>query len=277
MDEPDIPMLARRWVPGTDEPAISPLASGAVNRSFRVHRDGDDYVLRVTAGQGRGGLASLLDRGWEMRVIAAAAARGIAPPLVTGDAGAGVLVTRWVEGRTWTGEECLEPAATERIARLLREVQSLRVAPPLREISLQAWWDAYRRQLSARPLPASVLTRLSALDAVAQPLLDACARYPAAVCLCHSDLHRSNLLDTGRDLVLLDWEYAHLGDPLWDLAHWSRSVGLDPAGSEALLRACLRRAPTPGELSHLRLLLPFHDALGELWALLVRGAGDGQN
>jgi hypothetical protein len=37
-------------------------------------------------------------------------------------------------------------------------------------------------------------------------------------CLCHNDVHHLNLVDDGSRLWLLDWEYAAIGDPYFDLA-----------------------------------------------------------
>ena len=49
--------------------------------------------------------------------------------------------------------------------------------------------------------------------------------------LCHSDLHAANLVATERGLVLLDWEYAHVSEALWDLAGWACNNDLEPVGS----------------------------------------------
>jgi thiamine kinase-like enzyme len=37
-------------------------------------------------------------------------------------------------------------------------------------------------------------------------------------CLCHNDVHHLNLMSDGKQLWLLDWEYAGIGDPFFDLA-----------------------------------------------------------
>ena len=46
-----------------------------------------------------------------------------------------------------------------------------------------------------------------------------------------------NLLDDGRRVTLVDWEYAGFNDPLWDLAYLAVEGGLDGAAEEALLAA----------------------------------------
>lgn len=48
-------------------------------------------------------------------------------------------------------------------------------------------------------------------------------------CLCHHDLHPGNFCMNGEQLVVLDWEYAGLGNPWLDIAYvWQQSLlGLD--------------------------------------------------
>src|SRR5690606_21605043 len=42
-------------------------------------------------------------------------------------------------------------------------------------------------------------------------------RQGASRCLCHNDVHGLNIVDSG-SLRLIDWEYAGIGEPMFDLA-----------------------------------------------------------
>jgi thiamine kinase-like enzyme len=86
--------------------------------------------------------------------------------------------------------------------------------------------------------------------------------------VCHSDLHALNLIDCGRTLVLLDWEYAHVSDPLWDLAGWSANNDFEDALKRELLAAYTGRPPTPDEYLRLRLLGWLFDYIALLWSEL---------
>jgi thiamine kinase len=57
----------------------------------------------------------------------------------------------------------------------------------------------------------SARTRTRALK-----LIDA-LQIEADACLCHNDVHHRNVIDDGK-LWLVDWEYAGVGDPYFDLA-----------------------------------------------------------
>ncbi len=215
MPHSPVEQLALDYVPGSGPVRISPLESGLVNESYRVVRDGRTYSLRVDAenSQHLG-----VDRRWECRVLEAAAAVDLSPAIRYCDPVRGVLVADWIEGRTWSEEEIRQPAAVDSMAQLLRRVHALRIAAPARVMTPAAWIAHYegglRRQGCALPPAAQGLcgaleSRLALLAAAGSPQL----------VICHSDLHRQNVLIADR-AVLLDWEYAHVSDPFWDLAAW---------------------------------------------------------
>jgi thiamine kinase-like enzyme len=54
---------------------------------------------------------------------------------------------------------------------------------------------------------------------------------------CHNDLLNANFLDDGERLRIVDWEYAGMGDPFFDLANFSINHALGQQEREALLLA----------------------------------------
>ena len=97
----------------------------------------------------------------------------------------------------------------------------------------------------------------------------------AAAVVCHSDLHTLNLIDRGSSLILLDWEYAHAADPLWDVAAWSANNDFEPPLQRQLLAAYTQRPPTPDETPRLRRLLWLYDYVCWLWSgLYLSRRGD---
>jgi thiamine kinase-like enzyme len=109
----------------------------------------------------------------------------------------------------------------------------------------------------------------AALQATAARQLAALAALPSVnPVVCHSDLHTLNLIDRGHSLVLLDWEYAHASDPLWDLAGWSANNDLEDEFKHELLASYTRRPPTRNEYLRLQLLCWLYDCVGLLWSEL---------
>src|SRR5207237_3848329 len=54
---------------------------------------------------------------------------------------------------------------------------------------------------------------------------------------CHNDLLAANFIDDGERVWLVDWEYAGVGDPFFDLANFAVNNGLDEDGEGVLLEA----------------------------------------
>ena len=247
--------LARRFVPGTGEPQILPLSVGLASRTFRVRRDGASFVLRAAGGPP----APPFDPAYECRVLALAAAAGLAPETLVCDAVAGVLVTRWVEGAPWSAVEAASPDRFAEIAGLLRRIHALPAPAPARIVAPAGWIRCYGGAgPEASEAARSRLAALARLDS--GPLV-----------VCHSDLHRLNLLDGGGRLVVLDWEYAHVADRFWDLAGWLSANDLDACHGAALLGAYLGREASAAELSRLGLLGWLYDYVAYLWCGVQAG------
>ena len=238
----ELELLAQRHVPGEGELHVQLLGSGLANETYRVLRGGSVYALRVAANPRSLGV----DRQWEARVLENAAAAALAPPLVYSDPILGILISRWVEGRQWNAEDVRRPVNVVRMADLIRRVHTLALPAPARVMSPAGWIDYYAEGAShiaagLRGAAGEQLAELAALPC-ADPVM------------CHSDLHTLNLIDSGRSLILLDWEYAHAADPMWDLAAWSANNDLEPEPQRDLLAAYMGRPPTQGEQQRLRRL-----------------------
>jgi len=264
---------ARRLVPGAGAPEIGLLHDGLINRSFLVLRDGREFVLRVPVRREAPGIRALsisMDRHWELRVLRAAAAAGIAPAVLACEPGSGILVTARVEGQEWSAEQALRAESQAAVATLLRRVHELDPAGPARHMTVGGWCELYRQAIATMNLPEADLAAVErAQTGVAAALRGYSQLAPAAMRLCHSDLHRLNLLQSVEGHWLVDWEYAHMGDPFWDLAGWVRSAGLSGPACEALVNGYLGREPLPAEQERLHCLLQIHDFICLLWDILA--------
>jgi thiamine kinase len=262
--------LAERYVPGSGPVRIDPLGSGLVNRSYRVRRDGRAFSLRISAPRA-GELG--LDRGWECRVLRCAAEAGLAPAVERCEPRAGVLVARWAEGGSWTLGQAGSPATLGAVARLARRVHELPVPGRARRVRPAQWIDFYRRSLDRRRLSPSSKSQdrqRRELAGIAQSALHALDEEPAMrSALCHGDLHVQNLIIApSAEPVILDWEYAHVSDPWWDLAGWAGNGDLTARGRQLLLRRYLEREPTPQDALRLGRLAWLYDYFCLLWSEL---------
>ena len=204
-----------------------PLA-GTGNRSFLVGRGAGRLVVRLAGKEGAG----FVDRPAERRHAAIAARLGLGPEAVASDPARGIQAVRFVEGRRLDRiERPFRPPLLGRLGRLFRR---LRMAPgfggamfPRRKVALylaHAGIEAPARHRLLGPLWPGLAPLLASLPSA--PLHAA-----------HIDPVPQNLIDTGERVVLIDWEYAGLAHPLWDIAYLSCEAGLSPAENGALLAA----------------------------------------
>jgi thiamine kinase-like enzyme len=282
---------ARRYVPGDGGVSVERLGRGLVNESHRVLRDGRMYSLRMPAAQPAAGHADAraatrvpigVDREWECRVLAVASAAGIAPVIEHCEPRLGVLVTRWEEGHALSAEDARRPATGARVAQLARRVHAL--APPGDRRVLRAadWIARYRDAFTRLPMDSRRAPRTHVLVAGADQLYAEARRRlgalealpPAPAVLCHSDLHRANLVVSERGLVLLDWEYAHVSEALWDVAGWACNNDLEPHARVLLLASYLDRPATHEEEQRLEELAWLYDYVCLLWSAVYCGATD---
>jgi thiamine kinase len=253
--------LALRWVPGGGPVTLRPLAAGLVNESYRVERSGRVYSMRLAADVPELGF----DRDWECAVLECAARAGLAPAIACCEPSQGILVTEWTGGHAWTAEELRLPHNIRALTGLVRQVHALPVPTPARVMSPAAWIAHYNRAAAGAGLQ---FVRSAGLRFAANARLEDLAAIPSARgVLCHSDLHRLNVA-AGERLVLLDWEYAHVSEPYWDLAAWIANNDGTASFAMQVLAGYLERPAGEHESARLRLLIWLYDYVCLLWSEL---------
>jgi len=249
---------------------ITALAGGSVNRSWLLAAADGKLVLRVPVMDTR---VLGIERRGERAAIETAAQAGLAPHLVYFDDATGLMLSRHVEGRLWERRDAHDARCVARLAarlRLLHEIEPPGGARRLEYVRLIA---DYRRSLGAR---REMGARASGpLDSQADRLLASTGATGRGPVLCHNDVHHRNIID-GQSLWLIDWEYAAVGDRLYDLASFACYHDLD-----ANERIGLLEAYAPGEAPALTRSFDEHcwlfDYVHLLWLeLTAAGAADCQ-
>jgi thiamine kinase len=208
-----IPPQALAQVPGYSPAArIAALAGGAVNETFRVETADGRFIVRLHDALG---IELGADHIREAQLQNAAAAAGVAPTVLHVDSQQRFMISEYIEGRLWSPADFADAERLRRLGGTLRRLHE--VIPPVNApFDLQAHLRALshrlmRRDPAGRPLLTQLMER-------AETSLRACGTSGRAPSLFHSDLQHSNIIEAGDKLFLLDWEYAAVGDPLFDLA-----------------------------------------------------------
>ena len=233
------------------------LADGPTNTTWAVQRGNERFVLRLDKQATR----SLgLDRANERTVCTALASAGLTPGYLHFDVDGGICLRPYLAGRTVEPRDLHDPGFLARLSGVLRRLHGL--APVGSRFDVVTAAHRYAERLSS--------PEASALAESVSVIADAMQRYRAAPALCHNDLVAENMLETEeRELVLIDWEYAGMGDPFFDLAVVVQHHGLQQHLAEAFLEAYLQRAPVDAELERFGLQCDLYDALLTLWNLRV--------
>lgn len=239
----------------SDARIVTELVGGPASDSYLVERGTDYFVLRIDTDIAR---ALCFDRAAEARILERVAKQGIGPPLEHLDAERGLLITRFAEGRAWTPTEMHDPARITRLADVLRRLHALEPVGPA--FDLPRAIKRYAHSIGteqARDLAADALRMLTELDEAAP-----------ARCLCHNDLVCTNIIE-GPALVLIDWEYAAVGDPMFDLAIVAGHHNFTDAEADGLLTAYFGEVP-PIAARRLAGYRALYERLVLLWSATIR-------
>jgi thiamine kinase-like enzyme len=162
----------------------------------------------------------------------AAHAAGLSPQVVHHEPGA--LVVAFVDGEVLTPKAIREERTLERIVALIRLCHT-KMVEHLRGPLLMFWpfhilrdYAATLREGESRFVPQ--LARLMTAAAKLERLIG-----PIDIAFCHNDLLAGNLIDDGKRLWLIDWDYAGFNSPLFDLANLASNNGFTPALEQRLL------------------------------------------
>ena len=248
--------VERVWPDGRSQ--WETLGGGITNHNVKVTRPDGVYVLRVA---GRDTELLGIDRTVELAATRAAAELGIGAEVVDFVEPEGWLVTRFVPGAVPPPEALREPAGLARVADALRAFHHGPAIPG--RFDALAVVEAYRDTTVARggTLPG----RFGAAHALACRIAQRRAGQPPAPC--HNDLLNANFIDDGRRLVIVDWEYAGMGDPFFDLANFSTNLDLDDDGRRSLLARYAGDA-SPAALATLELMRFMSDFREAMWGVV---------
>jgi thiamine kinase-like enzyme len=252
-------VLARMW-PGRD-PVLTPITSGITNANVKVEVDGEAFVVRLPGTD-----TELLgiDREAELEATRAAAAAGVGPEVV--DFVEGCLVTRFLAG---------DPIPVEGLERedvlssVVRSIRAIHAAAPI-----AATFPVFRIVERYRDLAAergvTIPPAYERAHALAGRIEAAFTANPMPEATCHDDLLNANFLKDGDHVWIVDYEYAGMGDPFFDLGNFSINNELTPRAQELLLRLVFVevRDVHRARLGLMRVMSDFREAM---WGVLQQG------
>jgi len=211
-----------------------PLEGGITNANFVVEDAGQRFVVRIGDDIPLHGVM----RFNELAASRAAHAAGLSPEVVFH--APGVLVMRFIDGRTLTPGEIRQRPMLARILPLLKRCHR-EMPQHVRGPVLVFWVFHVARDYTARLVEegtrrAADLPRLTEAAARLEAMVG-----PIDLVFGHNDLLAGNLIDDGRRLWLIDWDYAGFNSPLFDLGNLCSNNEVAPVDEAWLLESYFER------------------------------------
>ncbi|WP_237059564.1 choline/ethanolamine kinase family protein [Microbulbifer sediminum] len=257
-----IPADWEHWssVPPT---VLSPLTGGLTNRSYLLASGNDRLVLRKNSPISD---TLDLDRRAEAMAMQHADRSGLCAPLVYCDPGHRYLVTRFIDGESWHRQD---HGALRQLAKLLRSIHRL---PSIgAHLDIETKVASYRESIDTH---AEFYPQLQALDARIKGHLEDARLLADGYRLCHNDLSPANLIDTpGGGLYAIDWEYAAMGDPFYDLAVIVEEHAFNEQQRRLLLEEYLEREVQREDAQRLEHWSAIYGYLSMLWYAVQWSSG----
>jgi thiamine kinase len=231
----------------------SELSVGSVNRSYAVSTAAGRFVLRLSRGPDAW-LTS--DRSVERELHRIASDAGIAPRIV--HANDRWLITEYAAGRLWAEADFADSGRLAGLGHTLRRLHEL-PAPACGRFDLLKALEGYAERVEAQSRPPADDVAHYLSSAAAAWRTSGAAERPLAIL--HHDLHGSNIIETGRGLVLIDWECAAVSDPLLDIACMLSYHESARSHASVLLQHSGLEAVTPRQLAASVWLFDLHTYL----------------
>jgi thiamine kinase-like enzyme len=248
------------------ELAFTALSGGITNRNYLVSGtpDGSRYVVRLA---GNDTYLLGISREVEHAATVTAAGIGVGPEVIAFLRPEGYLVTRFIEGGPIPEAEMRQTERLRQVGATLRRIHDGPAIPglfvPFRIV------EAYRALALSRGV--AIPPEYDLAQSIARRIELACLTAPIELRPCHNDLLNANFIDDGTRIRIVDWEYAGMGDPYFDLGNFSINHELDGDQDAILLAAYLGEPPSAALSARLTLMRALSDFREAMWGVLQQG------
>jgi thiamine kinase-like enzyme len=239
------------------------LGGGITNLNYRVDVGGESFVLRMPGEKTE---LLCINRDYEYAANLAAGNLGIAPQVYYYIQPEGYLVTRFIEASPLPPNEIRQPENLKKVAELVKKIHSL---PPIPG-SFLVYEIVEDYAKTARSFNVALPERFEWLCEKMYAAKAAFDQDPLALVPCHNDLLNENFLKQDGKIYLLDWEYAGMGDPFFDLANFAAHHKLNDEEERNFL-ACYFNQVSEKRLARLKIMKILSDFREAMWAVVQIG------
>ncbi|MDV6316756.1 phosphotransferase [Idiomarina sp. HP20-50] len=239
---------------------VQPLSSGQSNQTLRLISDSGDYVLKCWRNE----RLFAVDRRLEVAIQQHLAQDSLAPHLVDYHIEQGWLLQPYLQAPSLQQARLSALAKAGVLAETLAKIHSVRVDVPHWSMANRVEHYLQQLRLFNGSLAADMRRQLRPMKA----LLEDWLKNPV---LCHNDLSMNHVL-MADSIKVIDWEYAGIGHPLFDIASTIKINQLSHDMTARLISDYEKITRYQIDRQHLAQWCEFVDWLNEIWQHLLRQA-----
>lgn len=229
-------------------PFFTQIDGGASNHNYLLRTHNRDFFLRI-GEQGENQLEN------EFICTQIAAAHQIAPEVVLYRPKRQLMITRFIPNHSLV--DLRDKRCLVRTVATIRNLHQIEDPFPKAQPPTTLIQELLQNTPNAHPI---IEHKIMPAIATQKALYNSETVVP-----CHLDLHRGNCIDDGLRVRLIDWEYAAMSDPLFDLATLAATEEMDDKEMWELLQIYKPHA-TENDWKHLYNMRVLADLRWALWS-----------
>jgi thiamine kinase-like enzyme/choline kinase/predicted transcriptional regulator len=243
---------------------------GMTNKNFKLIVHDKEYVLRIPGN----GTEQMINRKEEKVNLMHVSKMGIDTKLIYFNEETGVKVSELIQdAETLNSKTSKRQDYMELTTSILRKLHFSNVimANHFNVFEKIEQYDRLMNEVNGQPYEYYDEVKLQVLK-----LQEVYQTMNIVLAPCHNDTVPENFVKSGvGKLYLIDWEYAGMNDPIWDVAAHSLECDFSPEDEELFLLLYLNKNEIPFDIRQ-RVLMNkiFQDFLWSIWTVIKEAKGD---
>ena len=235
---------------------------GLTNRNYKIDCERGSFVLRL-AGEGT---SDYIDRKAEYYNASIASQAGVNAEIVHFDVDNGTMMCRYIDNaKTMDIEGLRNLDALRRTGKAFRQLHDCG-QDFQGQFELFEQVDQYLAVL--RELNAELPEGFSEIQQDAEAVREALSQHTLPSKPCHCDPMVENCVDNGRQMYIIDFEYAGNNDPMWDLGDISVEGDFTEEQDRIFLEAYFGHSPDAFDVGRMVMYKAMCDLLWTLWGVV---------
>jgi thiamine kinase-like enzyme len=216
----------------TGEAILYPLSGGTINRSYYLNDDSNEFMVKHFQGES----SLCINRQEQFELQLSLSQKGLAPRPIYLSAEHGIYVEQWIKQHRSQLILFFDELHINSLATALTRIHQCRIKSSV--VNLPREWQQY---LTALTNPPSYL--IEEVTKASDNWLASREASPENHVFCHNDLSWGHLCIPSK--VILDWEYAGIGNRYFDVLSCAKVNGLNAQQHDFLLSAYAKQNDIP--------------------------------